>query len=81
MKSDCAQFDLDTDVTTDNEFQLLAGVKDKSVLTVNGTRQEFLLKLVYSDDKKTDKWYREHTKVCVDFVLTGLDPYWFSDDK
>lgn len=28
-----------------------------------------------------DKWLREHTRVCADFVLTGIDPYWMSDDK
>ena len=28
-----------------------------------------------------DKWLRDHTRVCADFALTGLDPYWMSDDK
>lgn len=81
MKSKCTQFNFDTDVTIDNEFQLNVARKDNTDVSVTGTRQEFLLKLVSNDDKKTDKWYREHTKVCVDFVITGLDPYWLSDDK
>ena len=81
MKSECAQFDFDTEVKTDNEYQLTVANKNNTDISISGTRQEFLLKLFSRDDKKTDKWYREHTKTCVDFVLTGLDPYWLSDDK
>ena len=28
-----------------------------------------------------DKWLREHTRACADFVLTGIDPYWMSTDE
>lgn len=28
-----------------------------------------------------DKWLREHTRACADFILTGVDSYWMSDDK
>lgn len=79
MKSECTQFNVDTEVKIDNEFQLTVANRDNVDISVGGTRQEFLLKLVSSDDKKTDKWYREHTKVCIDFVFTGLDPYWLEN--
>ena len=81
MKTECVQLNFDTEVKTDNRFQLAVANKNDLDILVDGTRQEFLLKLVSGDNKKTDKWYREHTKVCVDFALTGLDPYWLSNDK
>lgn len=81
MKTESSQLNFDTDVKTDTEFQLTIAKKNDKTIAISGTRQEFSLKLVSSDDKKTDKWYREHTKVCVDFILTGLDSYWLSNDK
>ena len=34
-----------------------------------------------SATRHDDKWLREHTCVCADFVLSGVDPFWMSDDK
>ena len=81
LKTESSQLNFDTTVKTDTEFSLTVANKNDIDIAISGTIQEFSLKLVFSDDKKTDKWYREHTKACVDFVLTGLDPYWLSDDK
>lgn len=81
MKTESSQLNFDTSVKIDTDFQLAVAKKNNETIAISGTRQEFSLKLVSSDDKKSDKWYREHTKVCVDFVLTGLDPYWLSNDK
>ena len=44
-----------------------------------GHYKKFNVYLTASD--VNDKWLREHTRVCADFVLTGIDPYWMSDDK
>lgn len=39
-----------------------------------GHYKKFNVYLTASD--VDDKWLREHTRVCADFALTGLDPYW-----
>ena len=47
--------------------------------SVVGHYKKFNVYLTASD--VDDKWLRDHTRVCADFVLTGIDPYWMSDDK
>lgn len=47
--------------------------------SVVGHYKKFNVYLTASD--VDDKWLREHTRVCADFALTGIDPYWMSDDK
>jgi hypothetical protein len=34
-----------------------------------------------SVDRPDDEWFRKHTRVCADFVLSGLDPYWTGESN
>lgn len=51
--------------------------------TVGGVRRIYVAHLTAASgtDRPKDDWFRDHTRVCADFVLTGIDPYWMSDDK
>jgi hypothetical protein len=51
-------------------------------ITIGGIRRVFVAHLTAaSADRPEDSWFRDHTRACADFVLTGIDPYWMSDDK
>ena len=66
------------------EFQLSAAKSGTNpVTTVGGIRRVYVAHLTAAsgEDRPDDEWFRDHTRVCADFVLTGIDPYWMSDDK
>ena len=67
----------------DPEFQLTAAKSGTNpVTTVGGIRRVYVAHLTAaSANRPDDEWFRDHTRVCADFVLTGIDPYWMSDDK
>lgn len=65
----------------DPEYQLTAVIKnDNTEKTIGGIKRVFVAHLTAAPGDKHDKWFRDHTRVCADFVLTGIDPYWMSDD-
>lgn len=66
------------------EFQLSAAKSGTNqVTTIGGVRRVYVAHLTAAQgtDRPDDAWFRDHTRVCADFVLTGIDPYWMSDDK
>ena len=66
------------------EYQLTAAkLYDNTEKTIGGIRRVFVAHLTAASgtDRPDDEWFRNHTRVCADFVLTGIDPYWMSDDK
>lgn len=81
MKQENAQLSV-VDYAIYTEYELpVININDKDVF-VYGTKQNFTLKLTHDiANRRTDKWYRTHTKACADFKLVGLDPYWTTDDK
>jgi hypothetical protein len=65
--------------------------KDYNILAISSTNAENNVSIVghyikfnvyatSGNKTKTDKWYREHTRICADFKLTGVDKYWMSND-
>lgn len=60
------------------EFQLSAAKSGTNpVTTIGGIRRVYVAHLTAaSANRPDDEWFRDHTRVCADFVLTGLDPYW-----
>lgn len=81
MQQDSSKLNIDNVTVTNPHYQLIAANKDNVEMTVGGIKQDLLLNLTSTEERKTDKWYREHSKVCADFKLVGLDPYWTTDDK
>lgn len=65
------------------EFQLSAAKSGTNVATVGGVRRVYVAHLTAASgtDRPDDAWFRDHTRACADFVLTGLDPYWMSGDE
>lgn len=66
------------------EYQLTAAkLYDNTEKTIGGIRRVFVAHLTAASgtDRPDDEWFRNHTRVCADFVLTGIDPYWMSNDK
>lgn len=62
---------------TDRKYQLVAAKSYNDTITmIGGTKQTFVAHLTAALDDKPDKWFRQHTRACADFVLSGLDPYW-----
>lgn len=62
---------------TDRTYQLSA-VKssNNTITTIGGVKQTFVTHLTAAPGDKQDEWFRQHTRACADFVLSGLDPYW-----
>lgn len=84
-KLDLRMYTKDDDTSFLNtEYQLTAAkLYDNTEKTIGGIRRVFVAHLTAASgtDRPDDEWFRDHTRVCADFVLTGLDPYWMSDDK
>lgn len=84
-KLDLRMYTKDDDTSFLNtEYQLTAAkLYDNTEKTIGGIRRVFVAHLTAAsgEDRPEDEWFRDHTRVCADFVLTGIDPYWMSDDK
>ena len=84
-KLDLRMYTKDDDTSFLNtEYQLTAAkLYDNTEKTIGGIRRVFVAHLTAASgtDRPDDEWFRDHTRVCADFVLTGIDPYWMSDDK
>ena len=84
-KLDLRMYTKDDDTSFLNtEYQLTAAkLYDNTEKTIGGIRRVFVAHLTAASgtDRPEDEWFRDHTRVCADFVLTGIDPYWMSDDK
>lgn len=62
---------------TDRKYQLTAAKSyNDTITTIGGVKQTFVAHLTAALGDKPDKWFRQHTRACADFVLSGLDPYW-----
>lgn len=81
MQQDSSRLNINAEEVVNTKYQLTVANKDNTDITVGGIKQDFMLKLTSTEDKQTDKWYREHAKVCADFKLVGLDQYWTTDNK
>ena len=46
---------------------------------VKGHCTKFNTYLVSPNETITDEWFRKRNRVCTDFKLSGLDPYWTTD--
>lgn len=68
---------------TDRKYQLSAVRGYQGEITaVGGVKQTFVAHLTAAPgDKPDDKWFRQHTRACADFVLSGLDPYWTGESE
>jgi len=78
-KLDLRMYTKDDDTSFLNtEYQLTAAkLYDNTEKTIGGIRRVFVAHLTAnSADRPDDEWFRDHTRVCADFVLTGLDHYW-----
>ncbi len=61
----------------DRKYQLSAAKSyNNTITTIGGVKQTFVAHLTAAPGDKPDKWFRQHTRACADFVLSGLDPYW-----
>jgi hypothetical protein len=84
-KLDLRMYTKDDDISFLNtEYQLTAAkLYDNTEKTIGGIRRIYVAHLTAAsgEDRPDDEWFRDHTRVCADFVLTGIDPYWMSDDK
>ena len=60
------------------EYQLTAAKSGTNTGKIGGIKRVYVAHLTAASgtDKPDDEWFRDHTRVCADFVLTGLDPYW-----
>lgn len=68
----------------DPEYQLTAAKSGTNDIgKIGGIKRVYVAHLTAAsgEDRPDDAWFREHTRACADFVLTGIDPYWMSDDK
>ena len=83
-KYDLRMYSPTADPSFFNTAYKLSAVKlyDNTVKTIGGIRRVFVTHLTAaSADRPDDKWFREHTRACADFVLTGLDPYWTGESE
>ena len=68
----------------DPEYQLTAAKSGTNDIgKIGGIKRVYVAHLTAAsgEDRPDDAWFREHTRACADFVLTGIDPYWMSNDK
>ncbi len=47
--------------------------------TITASIRKFIAHCTAFSGDKDDKWFREHTRVCADFALAGVDPEWISE--
>jgi len=47
--------------------------------TITASIRKFIVHCTAFSGDKDDKWFREHTRVCADFALAGVDPEWISE--
>lgn len=47
--------------------------------TINASIRKFIAHCTAFSGDKDDKWFREHTRVCADFALAGVDPEWIGE--
>lgn len=47
--------------------------------TITASIRKFIAHCTAFSGVKDDKWFREHTRVCADFALAGVDPEWISE--
>ena len=47
--------------------------------TITASIRKFIAHCTAFSGNKDDKWFREHTRVCADFALAGVDPEWISE--
>lgn len=63
------------------EYQLTAAKSGTNIGKIGGVKRVYVAHLTAaSANRPEDEWFRDHTRVCADFVLTGIDPYWMSND-
>ncbi len=83
-KFDLRMYTKDDDTAFLNTNYQLTAVKlyDNTEKTIGGIRRVFVAHLTAAsgEDRPNDEWFRNHTRACADFVLTGIDPFWMSDD-
>ena len=67
---------------TDRKYQLTAVKSYNDIITtIGGLKQTFVAHLTAAPGDKPDRWFRQHTRACADFVLSGLDPYWTGESS
>ena len=68
----------ENDSFLDTSYQLTAAKSGTNTGKVGGIKRVFVAHLTAAsgENRPDDAWFREHTRVCADFVLTGLDHYW-----
>lgn len=55
---------------------------DNSITTLECSVVKYIAHLTAnSADRPDDEWFRKHTRVCADFVLSGLNPYWTGESE
>lgn len=47
--------------------------------TITASIRKFIAHCTAFSGDKDDKWFREHTRVCADFALAGVDPEWIGE--
>lgn len=47
--------------------------------TITVSIRKFIAHCTAFSGDKDDKWFREHTRVCADFALAGVDPEWIGE--
>lgn len=68
--------------TAHSAVTVFSASRDDSATTMDCAIRKYTAYLATSpEDRPDDAWFRDHTRVCADFVLTGIDPCWMSDDK
>lgn len=68
----------------DTNYQMTAAkYRDEAPGKIGGIKRVFVAHLTAAsgDGRPEDSWFRDHTRACADFALSGIDPYWMSDDK
>lgn len=59
------------------DLTVFSASNDDSATTMDCAIRKYTAYLATSpEDRHNDAWFRDHKRLCADFVLTGLDPYW-----
>ena len=68
--------------TPHSAMPVFSATRDDSATTIDCAIRTYSAYLATSpENRHDDAWFREHMRLCADFVLTGIDPYWMSDDE
>ena len=67
--------------TPHSAMPVFSATRDDSATTIDCAIRTYSAYLATSpENRHDDAWFREHMRLCADFVLTGIDPYWMSTD-